>query len=62
MSGVIWIGDRRLNLNRPGVVRAFVDGSVRRGWVAEARSVGYRDGWILFDEAYARTAGSSPTP
>ncbi|MEU1524250.1 hypothetical protein ABZ413_18810 [Nocardia rhamnosiphila] len=57
-AGVIRIGDRSLNLNRPGVVRAFVDGAVRRGWMAAAGTVGHRDGWALFDEAYAGTAGS----
>ncbi|MGW0004418.1 hypothetical protein [Nocardia grenadensis] len=62
VSGVIWTGDRSLNLNKPGVVRAFVDGAVRRGWMADARAVAHRDGWELFDEAYARNAESSTTP
>ncbi|WP_327149117.1 hypothetical protein [Nocardia sp. NBC_01329] len=52
-AGEIWIGDRFLNLNKPGVVRAFVDGAVRRGWMAEVRTVGRRDGWDLFDEVHA---------
>ncbi|MGW5752662.1 hypothetical protein [Nocardia rhamnosiphila] len=58
-AGVIWIGDRLLNLNTPRVVRAFVDGAVRRGWMTEAATVGHRDGWALFDEAYARIADNS---
>lgn len=62
VSGFIWTGDRSLNLNKPGVVRAFVDGAVRRGWMADARAVGHRDGWDLFDEAYARSAVGSTTP
>lgn len=62
VSGVIWTGDRSLNLNKPGVVRAFVDGAVRRGWMADARTVAHRDGWELFDEAYARNAESSTRP
>lgn len=57
-AGVIWIRDRFLNLNRPGVVRAFVDGAVRRGWMAEARTVGRRNGWDLFDEVHARSGNS----
>ncbi|MGW5517874.1 hypothetical protein [Nocardia africana] len=55
-TGVIWIGDRLLNLNKPGVVRAFIDAAVDAGWVAEARAVGRRSGWDLFDDAYARNA------
>lgn len=62
VTGVIWIGDRLLNLNKPGVVRAFVDGAVRRGWMEQARIVGHRDGWDLFDEVYARISGNSTPP
>ncbi|MEV0105472.1 hypothetical protein AB0H42_03895 [Nocardia sp. NPDC050799] len=61
-AGVIVTGDRLLNLNKPGVVRAFVDGAVRRGWMTDARAVGHRDGWDLFDEVYARNAESSTMP
>lgn len=60
-TGLIWIGDRWLNLNKPGVVRAFVDAAVEAGWMAETRMIGRRNGWDLFDDAYARnTNGSSP--
>ena len=59
-TGVIWIGDRLLNLNKPGVVRAFIDAAVDPGWMAEARAVGRRNGWDLFDDAYARNANRSP--
>ncbi len=52
--GYIHSGDQWLNLNMPGVVRAFLDAAVDAGWLAEARAVGRRDGWELFDEAYAR--------
>lgn len=56
-SGGIWTGDRHLNLHEPGVVRAFLDAAVRRGWLSQARWEGSRDGWDLFDEVYAsRTA------
>ncbi|MFI6314683.1 hypothetical protein ACIBEK_31650 [Nocardia fusca] len=61
-AGVISTGDLLLNLNKPGVVRVFVDGAVRRGWMEQARTVGHRDGWDLFDEVYARVAGNSTTP
>jgi hypothetical protein len=60
-AGVIWIGDRVLNLNEPGVVRAFVDAAVEAGWMAETRTVGRRDGWDLFDDAYARNANGLST-
>ncbi|WP_139347855.1 hypothetical protein [Nocardia donostiensis] len=56
VAGDIWIGDRWLNLNMPGVVRAFIDAAVDAGWMAEARTVGRRNGWDLFDDAYARNA------
>ncbi len=60
-TGVIWIGDRVLNLNKPGVVRAFVDAAIDAGWMTEARAVGRRNGWDLFDEAYARNANGLST-
>lgn len=55
-AGDIRIGDRVLNLNLPGVVRAFIDAAVDAGWMAETRTVGRREGWDLFDDAYARNA------
>ncbi|MEU7630463.1 hypothetical protein AB0C34_10815 [Nocardia sp. NPDC049220] len=55
-AGVIAIGDRWLNLNKPSVVRAFVDAAVEASWMAETRTVGLRDGWDRFDDAYARNA------
>ncbi|MGO4617230.1 hypothetical protein AB4305_22585 [Nocardia sp. 2YAB30] len=58
-AGVVRLGDRRLNLNEPGVVRAFVDAAVDAGWMAEARTIGRRDGWDLFDDAYAKCATSA---
>lgn len=51
-AGVVRIGDRWLNLNEPGTVCAFVDAAVERGWMAQARTVGRRSGWDLFDDAY----------
>lgn len=59
-AGVIDVGDRSLNLNKPGVVRAFIDAAVEAGWMAEARTTGRRNGWSLFDEAYANV-NNSPT-
>ncbi|WP_227983576.1 hypothetical protein [Nocardia spumae] len=53
-AGDIRVGDRRLNLNMPGVVRAFIDAVDEAGWMADARTNGRRDGWDLFDDAYAR--------
>ncbi|MFE3443465.1 hypothetical protein ACFXNW_10570 [Nocardia sp. NPDC059180] len=58
-SGDIWIGERMLNLNEPGVVRAFVDSAVDVGWMAQTRTAGRRDGWELFDTAYVRHSGRS---
>ncbi|MEU4345009.1 hypothetical protein AB0H00_27760 [Nocardia sp. NPDC023852] len=60
-AGDIWIGDRSLNLNMPGVVRAFVDAAVEAGWMAQTRTVGRRNGWDLFDDAYARNANCLST-
>ncbi|WP_328406926.1 hypothetical protein [Nocardia sp. NBC_00403] len=60
-TGVIWIGDRLLNLNKPGVVRAFADAAVDAGWMAEARTVGRRNGWDLFDNAYTSNTNGSST-
>ncbi len=60
-AGDIWIGDRLLNLNMPSVVRAFVDAAVEAGWMAETRTVGRRNGWDLFDDAYARNANCLST-
>ncbi|MGW4635701.1 hypothetical protein [Nocardia sp. NPDC004415] len=53
-AGEIRDGDRRLNLNMPGVVRAFVDAAVDAGWMDQTRTAGRRDGWELFDDAWAR--------
>ncbi|WP_280235132.1 hypothetical protein [Nocardia cyriacigeorgica] len=53
-SGDIRLGERLLNLNEPGVVRAFLDAAVDAGWMAETRTAGLRDGWELFDIAYVR--------
>ncbi|WP_194818700.1 hypothetical protein [Nocardia sp. XZ_19_385] len=52
-AGVIWVGDRSLNLNKPGVVRAFINAAVDAGWMFEARTVGRRNGWDLLDAASA---------
>ncbi|WP_227998472.1 hypothetical protein [Nocardia australiensis] len=52
-AGDISLGDRLMNLNKPRVVRAFVDAADAAGWMAAARTVGRRDGWALFDDAYA---------
>lgn len=60
-AGDIWIGDRFLNLNMPGVVRAFVDAAVEAGWMAQTRTVGRRNGWDLFDDAYTRNANCLST-
>ncbi|SNY87672.1 hypothetical protein SAMN04244553_4622 [Nocardia amikacinitolerans] len=60
-AGEIWVGNRFLNLNMPGVVRAFVDAAVEAGWMAETRTAGRRDGWDLFDEAYTRNANRLST-
>ncbi|MEU1982605.1 hypothetical protein [Nocardia sp. NPDC019395] len=60
-AGGIGIGDCVLNLNMPGVVRAFVDAAVEAGWMAEARTAGRRSGWDLFDAAYARNIGCLST-
>ncbi|NEW40992.1 hypothetical protein GV794_06325 [Nocardia cyriacigeorgica] len=56
-SGDIWIGERSLNLNEPGVVRAFLDAAVDAGWMAHTRTMGRRDGWELFDIAHTRHTG-----
>ncbi len=56
VAGDIRIGDRWLNLNMPGVVRAFVDAAVDAGWMAETRTVGRRNGWDLFDDVHAGVA------
>ncbi|MEV4123858.1 hypothetical protein [Nocardia sp. NPDC049707] len=61
-TGVIWIGDRLLNLNKPGVVRAFIDAAVDAGWMAETRTVGRRNGWDLFDDAHARNVNGLSIP
>ncbi|WP_328392858.1 hypothetical protein [Nocardia sp. NBC_00416] len=61
-TGLVWIGDRLLNLNKPGVVRAFVDAAADAGWLTEAHAVGRRDGWVLFDDAYARNTGRESPP
>ncbi|MEU6563404.1 hypothetical protein [Nocardia nova] len=53
-AGDIRVGDRLLNLNMPGVVRAFIDAAGEAGWMADVRTAGRRDGWDLFDDAYAR--------
>jgi hypothetical protein len=49
-GGVILNGDggAYLNLNEPGVVRAFVDAALARGWVPTAITA--LDGWELFPE------------
>ncbi|MFQ6395685.1 hypothetical protein ACLMAJ_19745 [Nocardia sp. KC 131] len=52
-AGDICLDDRLVNLNQPRVVRAFVDAAVAAGWLAEARAVGCRDGWAIFDDAHA---------
>ncbi|MEV5652668.1 hypothetical protein AB0L57_30840 [Nocardia sp. NPDC052254] len=61
-TGLVWIGDRLLNLNKPGVVRAFVDAAVESGWMTHTRTNGRRDGWDLFDDAHARSADDYSTP
>lgn len=57
VSGDIWIGDRAMNLNMPGVARAFIEAAVEAGWIAEARTIGRRNGWNLFDAVYGRKCG-----
>ncbi|MEV6429152.1 hypothetical protein [Nocardia sp. NPDC051463] len=61
VTGVIWIGDRFLNLNKPGVVRRFVDAAIDAGWMAEAHTVGRRNGWDLFDDAYTSNVNGAST-
>lgn len=45
--------DRGLNLNMPGVIRAFLDAAIARGWQPEAKGRTDFDGWSLFDAAFA---------
>ena len=62
VSGDIWIADRAMNLNMPGVARAFTDAAVEVGWVAQARTIGCRNGWDLFDAAYGRKVRGTSAP
>lgn len=57
-AGVVGTRDLWLNLNEPGVVRAFLDAAVRRGFPAVARTAGPCDGWELFDEVHAHVTAS----
>jgi hypothetical protein len=51
---------RRLNLNEPGVVRAFVDVLTAAQWDAADRTFPRLDGWEWFDAAHrARTAATT---
>ncbi|MFC0435740.1 hypothetical protein [Kutzneria buriramensis] len=44
---------RGLNLNQPGVVRAFLDQAIATGWDPFANRTTELDGWALFDTAHA---------
>lgn len=48
--------DRWLNLNEPGVVRAFVDALSAADWPAGDRLTRDLDGWAWFAEAHDRHA------
>lgn len=48
-----------LNLHEPGVVRAFLDAALARGWQPGAATGQEIDGWTLFAEAlHARRASA----
>lgn len=54
-AGVVADDKRRwLNLNEPGVVRAFIDALCEAGWQATDRSYLHVDGWEWFDQCCLR--------
>ena len=57
------IGDdagRWLNLNEPGVVRAFVDALTAADWQAADRRFLHLDGWPWLDAAYRQRFPADP--
>ena len=51
--------DRQLNLNEPGVVRAFIDALTAAEWPATDRRFLHLDGWPWLDAAYRHSSVDS---
>lgn len=49
MVRLLAIEDGYLNLNEPGVVRAFLDAGMARGWIPEGAPFRL-DGWEFFED------------
>lgn len=54
-------GGRWLNLNEPGVVRAFVDALTVADWPLDDRRFIHVIGWTWFDDAYQRRTSAVAT-
>ena len=51
----------RLNLNEPGVVRAFVDALTLADWPLDDRRFIHVNGWTWFEDAYQRRTSTAAT-
>lgn len=59
MVRLLAIEDGYLNLNEPGVVRAFLDAAMARGWIPEGAPLTL-DGWDLLEDVVRARHAAKP--